>query len=254
MKVELINCTSDALDLLLMTKNTRLANDDNPANWSQDKKISELAYMRDTIKSSWAFINYTFRISGVTRAFTHQFIRSEGSIYPEGEFAQESQRTVDVSDSAVIRPECFHENGIWDKAVEAMMEAYSTLVKLGFPIQDARGLLPTNVTTSIVAQKSLRQLHFDSLQRLCVRTQGEHQQVFRLMREEILKVHPFLEDFMQVECVSSGTCAFPRYGKKECPIYDPAMDLTELKNKTKTKFWSSPIHVANPKAKDGRSM
>lgn len=262
MKVELLDYQPNALNLLLLTKNTRLANDDDPAKWPFEKQMQEIEYMRDTIKSSWSFVDYTFRISGVTRAFTHQYIRSDGAVYAEGEFAQESQRTVDVRDHEVIEPKFnplvrIHgdsQEQIWRGVVNSIKSVYGLFIDSGMPVQDARGLLPTNTTTSLIAKKSLRQMHFDALVRLCVRTQGEYQEVFRLKRELILGVHPWAEQFIDVQCASEGTCAFPRYGKAQCPIYDPRMDLVQLKADTKKKFWSSPIHVANPKAKDGRSM
>ena len=81
MKVKLISYTQDALELLLLTKNTRLANDglltlDDIKGWSHDKKMQHIGYMRDTIQSSWEFVDYTFKISGVSRAFTHQLVRT----------------------------------------------------------------------------------------------------------------------------------------------------------------------------------
>ena len=75
MKVKLINYTSDAKNLLLFTKNTRLMNEDNAYDkikeWPEDKKQAELDYMLNTIKSSWEFVDYVFDIREVTRGFTH---------------------------------------------------------------------------------------------------------------------------------------------------------------------------------------
>ena len=66
MKVKLISCTDDAVDLLLFTKNTRLMNDEDAFSkikeWDEDKKQAELDYMLQTIKSSWEFIDYIFDI------------------------------------------------------------------------------------------------------------------------------------------------------------------------------------------------
>ena len=80
MKVKLVSYTKDAKDLLLFTKNTRLMNVDNAyemiKDWSQQKKQEELDYMLQTIKSSWEFVDYTFELRDVTRAFTHQFVRT----------------------------------------------------------------------------------------------------------------------------------------------------------------------------------
>lgn len=250
MHVNLISYTPDALNLLLRTKNTRLGSTDDPATWPAERQAEHLSYMLDTIKSSWEFVDYTFEISGVSRAFTHQFVRTRS-----GHYAQESQRTVDVRDHDVVRPDfpTAAQRTIWADGEQTAFEAYKKLIDSGVPVQDARGLLPTAVTTSIFAKFDLRTLSSMAAVRLCVRTQGEYQDVFRAMREAVLAVHPWAEQFIQVQCVATGTCAFPRYGKTSCPIYDPRMDLTQLKEDTAKKFWSTR-HVAVPVARGGKTM
>ena len=55
-KVKLISYTSDAKNLLLFTKNTRLFDHDDSFDeikkWTDEKKQAELDYMLKTIKSS----------------------------------------------------------------------------------------------------------------------------------------------------------------------------------------------------------
>lgn len=249
MKVELMSCTPDALNLLLATKGTRLKYDDNPTDWTDEERGAHLAYMLGTIKSSWEFVDYTFRISGVTRAFTHQLVRTR-----TGSYAQEALRVVNASDAEVVRPELptETEEHVWDMGVASVMSAYSALADNGVPVQDARGLLPTNITTSIVAKFNLRTLHETAKLRLCTRTQGEYQTVFRAMRDLVLEVHPWADPFIQVHCVSTGTCAFPHYGPKSCKFYDTRMDNNELKLELRDKFWAdSELQEANPIATKG---
>jgi flavin-dependent thymidylate synthase len=247
MTVTLLSHTPDALNLLLRTKNTRLKLNSDPSTWSDAQRAEHLAYMRDTIKSSWEFVDYTFQIDGVTRAFTHQLVRTR-----TGSYAQESQRTVDVRDNQVLTPE--PEPAVWRHAVEQVMGAYADMINSGTPAQDARGILPTNVTTSIIAKFTLRTLSDMARVRLCVRTQGEYQTVFRAMRDVVLAVHPWAEDFIQVECCASGTCAFPRYGRTQCTFWDPSMDRTDIITATRVKFWSGARQVAVPVAQNGRTM
>ena len=254
MKVTLTSHTPDALNVLLRTKNTRLAHSEDPATWSEEKKAEHLAYMRDTIKSSWEFIDYIFLVEGVTRAFTHQFVRTR-----TGSYAQESQRTVNVADHEVVQPEFKGDNAsgnaeLWRCAVNTMRETYGVLASSGVPVQDARGILPTNVTTSITAKFNLRTLSDMAKLRLCVRTQGEYQQVFRAMRDAVIEVHPWAAEFLEVHCAATGTCAFPRYGKTSCQFYDPRMNLEQLREDVRKKFWSEEAIPANPIAKDGRTM
>lgn len=251
MKVTLVSATPDAMNLLLRTKNTRLGFDSDPATWSEEKKAEHIAYMRDTIRSSWEFVDYVFQFEGVTRAFTHQLVRTRS-----GSYAQESQRTVDVRDHEVVEPE-FKTKGaplFWHGAVDAVKLAYGSMIDLGESVQDARGILPTNTTTSIFAKFNLRTLAQTAEVRLCTRTQGEYQDAFREMRRLVVELHPWADEFLQVHCVAHGTCAFPRFGKTGCKFYDPRMDQSSVIADTRAKFWSEEKQVAIPISIQGRTM
>jgi flavin-dependent thymidylate synthase len=258
-QVKLISYTPDALNLLLGTKNTRLANtDDDPATWSDAKRLEHLAYMRDTIKSSWEFCDYVFEITGVTRAFTHQLVRTR-----TGSYAQEAMRVINASDHEVMVPDSLKFDGehhgqrvVWDNAIQSLMDGYSDLLASGVAAQEARGLLPTNITTSIKAKFNLRTLHETAKLRLCTRTQGEYQDVFREMRRLVGEVHPWALDFLDVYCAAHGTCAFPRYGKVECPIYKfviPQEQLDEVRTRVRAEA-ETTRYEASPVAKDGKAM
>jgi flavin-dependent thymidylate synthase len=252
MNVELVSYTPDALTLLLGTKNTRLTSGDDPALWSAEKRQEHLEYMRDTIKSSWEFLDYTFNITGVTRAFTHQLVRTR-----TGSYAQQAMRVVDARQQHVETPPSIAADplllAIWNLGKASMIDAYGALIDEGAPMQDARGMLPTNITTNIQAKFNMRTLHEMAKLRLCTRTQGEYQDVFRKMRELIIEVHPWAAEFYEVHCVATGTCAFPRYGKVECPVYLPEMDNTSVKDKAREIFWAVR-HEASPAVKDGKAM
>lgn len=241
MEVDLIKYDKDALDILIFTKNTRLSQDMAGFNevqaWSPEKKLEELAYMLDTIQSSWEFCDYTFAISGVSRAFTHQLVRSR-----QGSYAQQSQRTVDMEGFGYITPgtmvnalaafEPFEDiidepiseatqnnldaSRVYHQTMFDLDASYKQLRELDVAPQDARGILPTNVETNIIAKFNLRTLADMAKLRLCTRTQGEYQNVFRLMRDRVIEVHPWAEPFIRVYCAATGVCCFPRY--EECPI------------------------------------
>lgn len=256
MKVTLLNYTQDALNLLLKTKGTRLKHDDDPATWSEEKKAEHLAYMRDTIKSSWEFVDYVFQIEDVTRAFTHQLVRTR-----TGSYAQEAMRVIDASGFDHMVPPSVLEADtpvhiIWDNCMDEIDFAYRELVEKGIPRQDARGVLPTNVLTNITAKFNLRSLHTMAELRLCTRTQGEYQEVFREMRRLVVQVHPWAEEFINVFCVNHGHCAFPRYGEAECPVY-PAVtqnaEFQQLRARVKERF-AGVRYEARPLAKDGKAM
>jgi hypothetical protein len=58
---------------------------------------------------------------------------------------------------------------------------------------------------------------------------------------------------MEVHCVSTGTCAFPRYGAKECPVWFPELDPRFGHRESRRRFWAIR-HEASPVAKDGKAM
>lgn len=249
MKVTLKNYTPDALNLLLSTKNTRLKFSKPVDEWTDQEKKDHLGYMLQTIKSSWEFVDYVFLIEDVTRAFTHQLVRTRTASY-----AQQAQRAVNVSDQPVLKPSFKNPESedIWDRSVASLMDGYNCLInECHEATQDARGLLPTNITTSIMMKVNLRTLHETGKLRLCTRAQGEYQQVFREMRQRVIEVHPWTEDFINVHCVAEGTCAFPRYGKEECPIYDKSLDQSDVKIKMKEKWNDMEFYESSPEAKDG---
>jgi len=250
MNVTLLNYTTDALDLLLFTKQTRLAQSpgllEEIKMWSIERKLAELDYMLGTIHSSWEFVDYTFLVDGVTRAFTHQLVRTRS-----GSYAQQSQRTVDMEGFTYVIPNGIQPlvgaqelstgspytqrdlignllhgderaSNLYGWAMDAINYAYAGMRAEGVPPQDARGVLPTNVTTNIVAKFNLRSLSDMAKVRLCTRTQGEYQTVFRAMRDAVLAVHPWAEPFIRVHCAATGVCCFPNY--TECPIKGPVFN------------------------------
>lgn len=266
MEVKLISCTPNALDLLLRTKNTRLKNDSDPSAWSDAQRAEHLSYMRDTIRSSWEFVDYVFEITGVTRAFTQQLERTRA-----GSYAEESLRTVDASNNGFVNPvpdtasfliapppdkKLFGPREWFDKSAKESFMTYGELLRSGIPAQDARGVLPLATSVSIIAKFNLRTLSDMAKVRLCTRTQGEYQDVFREMRARVIEVHPWVDEhrFIEVQCVAHGTCAFPRYGRKSCQFYRGWMDLDIQKEGLRTVFWTTPKQVAVPVAKDGRTM
>jgi flavin-dependent thymidylate synthase len=264
MKVTLINHTEDALATLLYTKSTRLTNDqtiEDVKRWPHEKQMEELAYMLDTIKSSWEFVDYVFLIEDVTRAFTHQLVRTR-----TGSYAQQAQRVVDVRDIGYLVPEFkdgdgFHDDGLTDefiKGMNATYESYGRMIDDGAPVQDARGIIPTNTYTKIIVKFNLRTMHDTAKLRLCTRTQGEYQNVFKMMRNEVIEVHPWAEDFIKVACAENGICAFPRYDK--CPIQKFCYNNTQSRPvhegivSTVQSVWEETEHEMNPVAVNGKTM
>lgn len=262
MKVDLVSYTPNALELLLYTKNTRLQGQQtlqDIIDWVEIDKLEHLAYMRDTIKSSWEFVDYVFEIQDVTRAFTHQLVRSRQASY-----AQQSQRAVNVSESTWENPveSKYSEDAIgeFESAMVGSMNTYKTLIdEHDMEVQDARGVLPTNIHTSIIMKVDLRTLHTMAEVRLCTKAQGEYQTVFRAMKAAVVAVHPWADDFLQVFCANHGSCCFPRFDA--CPIQKHTYTAQgtfhqSVKNKIRIahdELVGDKAFAANPIVKGGRA-
>lgn len=207
MKVTLIDFTGKntpdetwyAADLLLFTKSTRLTMAPSLMEeiraWPIEKKQAELDYMANTIPSSWEFVSYTFLVEGVSRAYTHQQVRTRQASY-----AQQTMRVLDMGAFDYVFTERNESNPEARAAIEAhnaaTQKVYRDLLALGHPPEDARGILPTNIATNIVCKFNLRTFVDLAKSRTGGRTQNEYQRVLRGMVDEVLRVHPWAEKFM----------------------------------------------------------
>lgn len=206
MKVKLISYTGVgsgdpyyAAKLLAYTKNTRLNQGDEGLQKFMDlpasKLAEELEYIATTIRSSWEFVYFQFQITDVTRAFTHQLVRTRTASY-----AQQAQRVVDLSDMRVHKPATVEANAeasaAWDRAVAAIKETYGIMHAAGIPNQDCRGIVPTNILTNITVLMNLRTLADLVGKRQNLRAQGEYADVVRGMVDEVLGVMPWTKPFL----------------------------------------------------------
>lgn len=200
MKVTLISHTRGAENILLFTKSTRLNLTpglmDKIQAMTHEEKMSELEYMANTIPSSWEFVDYVFLVEGVSRAYTHQQVRTRAASY-----AQQSMRVLDMqggydyvaTQANTSSPKAM---GILREHREITQRAYKALIDAGQAPEDARGILPTNIATNIVCKFNLRTFSELAKSRTGGRTQGEYQKVINAMVDVVLAVHPWAEKFL----------------------------------------------------------
>lgn len=203
--VKLINVTANALDMLIMAKSTRL--EMRPGLFDEikarpyEEKMKEVEYISNTIPSSWEFVHFTFTICDVTRAFTHQLVRTRTASY-----AQQAMRIADMSvgfkyaTGPTIVDELnlsFPSNKeMYDDCMENIKETYAMLVKNGAKVEDARGILPTNIGTNIMTVMNLRTFTDLCHKRSSSRVQDEYREVVRQMKEEVLAAEPWVKNFI----------------------------------------------------------
>jgi thymidylate synthase ThyX len=86
--------------------------------------------------------------------------------------------------------------GVVDIVNANIRAAYRSLLELGLPAEDARGILPTNIATNICAKFNLRTLSELVQSRSGGRTQAEYRNVIDAMADAVLAVHPWAEPFL----------------------------------------------------------
>jgi thymidylate synthase ThyX len=124
----------------------------------------------------------------------------------------------------------------YNQTMREINAGYQSLVQIGVPPQDARGVLPTNVSTNIIFKANLRTLNGMCAERLCVKAQGEFQNVMRAIRDEVIKVHSWAEPALRVHCAQHGTCAFPTF--TGCPIKPGVFNPETGMRHDEEKFYS----------------
>lgn len=200
MKVTLISSTPDAAELLIFTKSTRLTMSPglfaDIMAWPEERKLEELEYMSGTIPSSWEFVDYVFMVEGVSRAYTHQQVRTRAASY-----AQQTMRVLPMHGFDYVYTDRLLADQRAKQEVDALLnsiqQTYDDLVQvIGLPPEDARGILPTNIATNIVCKFNLRTMTELARSRTGGRTQGEYQKVVNAMIDAVLAVHPWTEKFL----------------------------------------------------------
>lgn len=168
--------------------------------------------------------SFSFAISGVSRALTHQLVRHRLASY-----SQQSQRYVNMDEFEYVTPVTIkdsdkriwmtsHEDWIpmldaYDSLMQDIQETYEQMVEAGIPEEDARYILPNACCTNIVVSMNGRELkHFFRL-RCCTRAQKEIRELANKMLELCKEVAPVLFENAGPSCVQTGRCP---EGKKSC--------------------------------------
>ena len=197
-----------AAGILIFTKQTRLQM--TPGLLAEtmampyEDKLKELEYMANTIPSSWEMCDYHFLISGVTRAYTHQQVRTRNA-----SFAQQTMRVLDVSEGrgweyltgpsikgAESENKEASDEFLYGATMDVIDATYKALIKNGVKIEDARGILPTNILTNIVMKINMRAFVELVRKRSSPRVQGEYRDVLAAMQDAVKAVHPWISLFI----------------------------------------------------------
>ena len=192
MDVQIINYTKDPIGTIEIAAST--CYDSQPTKG----KIMKHCY-KSGHHSVLEFAEFSFKITGVSRALTHQLVRHRMASY-----AQRSQRYCkedgfeSVTPHTVKRnPEALEE---YNKTLAIIEEAYTKLLSMGIPAEDARMLLPNACATQICVKMNLRELIHFCNERMCTCAQWEIRELANKMAKAVVEIEPELKDYLVPKC------------------------------------------------------
>jgi thymidylate synthase (FAD) len=185
MKVELLFITPSAEKLIELAGRTAYQ------SFHRMREGSEIDFVRMLRKSGHESVlehaYATFRISGISRACSHQLVRHRLC-----SFTQRSQRFVDERGFQYVVPPSIEKNeetkAIFEETMQVLRQAYARLKMLGMKNEDARFVLPEATVTEVVLTANFRELRHIIRLRLQPSAQWEIREVAEKMLA-ILKIH-----------------------------------------------------------------
>lgn len=240
---------------------------------TDDERIHHLEEMKKTkLKAPLEAVNLHWMIDGIHRGITHQVVRQRTAV-----FAQESLRFAvieGVGDRVALPPSlagtheptdedltifmsdpsafALHEKNqaqrwrtAWEFLMETNDEIYTYLVNDGMPQEDARGALPTNITTRMNYATNLRNFQEHAGMRLCTQAQFEWRAIWSGFVLEMARYctgshtgpcgfdHPDCDNWQWGEisnlfrpiCYATGKCEFMADVDRKCSIKSRVMDF-----------------------------
>lgn len=192
LKVELISYTTDPVHSI-----------ESAASNCYDSKITGGRIMDSCYKSGHMsvleFAQFQFKISGISRACSHQLVR-----HRTGKFAQRSQRYVDEDGFSCVMPPSIDHNQeastVFSYMMSTINNAYLNLKRIGIPAEDARYVLPNACETTIEISFDLRNLIHFCNERLCSRAQWEIRAVAKEMARLVSEVEPKFAKYLVPKC------------------------------------------------------
>lgn len=177
MEIEILDYTPSPVELISKSMGTCYGKSD-----TSEKRVKR-AFVEQHM-SVFEHAKVTVRISGVSRALSHQLVR-----HRMASFCQESQRyvKVDVSEDWFVKPEFDDEinEDVFDKAMQFSAWAYAQLINDGVPAEDARYVLPNACKTTLVMTMNLRELYHFLYLREDSHAQWEIRELAKALREKV---------------------------------------------------------------------
>jgi len=197
-----------------------------------ERKIKNM--LKSNFGTPLEYISTIWLLEDVSRALQTQLIRTRLASFsiqsmrcvPKDEFAKKHMYYI---------PEGIKKKGILkDFFVGGMLQiqdVYRLLRQYGASIEDARGILPLNIYSTITMCINFRSLSHLISDRLCLKAQGEIRKMAQEMRNEIKKkMDPILARSLLPPCLMTANCIMEVENKeylnsinmkeKVCPLYE----------------------------------
>lgn len=159
-------------------------------------------------------VGFTWWLEGVPRAFFDQAVRHrKTSIFARSQRVRDHSTFADDEEYLTTRDIWEHPDRllVYRRTMAAIQDGYEELIKMGTPVEDARGVLPLHLRTGFAWGTTLRDLVETFNKRTCHLLQQEYWgPVAWQMREQMAKlVDPELEHIFAPPCVKTGVCISP---------------------------------------------
>ena len=151
-------------------------------------------------------VSFTFAISGVSRALSHQLVRHRMASY-----SQQSQRNVKAGELEYVCPPSLEDEtsagrAFFLDALKIAEHAYRVLLDSGVPAEDARFVLPQACATNIVMTMNCRALLHFFEERSCNKAQWEIHRMAMEMMSCMVDELPEVFNFAGPKCRRLGFC------------------------------------------------
>lgn len=159
--------------------------------------------------SPFEHASFTFSLEGVSRSLSHQLVR-----HRIASFSQQSQRYVSQEQFAYVVPPSLKGEAaeLFQEQMVKLQTAYTELVALGVPKEDARYLLPNAAETKLVLTMNCRSLYNFFELRCCQRAQWEIRALATKMLALVKEVAPRLFAKAGPTCLAQGYCREGEHG------------------------------------------
>jgi len=218
MKIKLVKYDNEiisALAALVCTSNLSVEEVFTDENTKDSSKLDVLSRVLDMGHMSIIeHLTFTFIVSGISRALSHQLVRHRIASY-----SQKSQRYVKEEQFEYIVPPSIQK----DETALTMFEEWMSrtqaiydylLVAKNIPAEDARFVLPNACETQIVITMNARSLLHFLGERCCTTAQWEIRKMANLMLDELKFVSPTIFKDAGPKCFNLGYC--PEHKNRCC--------------------------------------